>query len=275
MTEIDEQTLPLPGKHFDFAQMPGHWLLAQLGKKVLRPGGMELTNQMLAALNVQPVDNVVEFAPGLGVTAQMTLARNPASYTAVERDEDAARLVRSYLDGPEQTCIVGQAGDTGLPSASASAIYSEAMLTMESTRRKADILQEAERLLVENGRYAIHELCLLPDDLCEDKKKEIQKELAKAIRVNARPLTPTEWRELMTSAGFQVQADGMAPMHLLAMKRFVKDEGIGGTLRFVGNLLRHPAALRRVVQMRRVFHKYQDHLGAIMLVGRKSERNAT
>lgn len=260
---------PLPGARFDFDTIPGHWLLARLGKKVLRPGGLELTHKMLAALDVQPTDNVVEFAPGLGETAQITLSCNPASYTAIERDEDAARLVRSYLNGPDQTCIVGEAGETGLPSESTSVIYSEAILTMETERRKGDILQEARRLLQENGRYAIHELCLLPDDLSEEKKKEIQKALAKSIRVNARPLTPSEWRELMTSAGFSVQADGMAPMHLLAVKRFIQDEGVGGTLRFAGNLLHHPAALRRVRQMRRVFRKYQNHLGAIMLVGTK------
>jgi phospholipid N-methyltransferase len=261
----------LPGEHLDFETMPGHWLLAQLGKRVLRPGGLELTVQMLDALDLQPGDAVVEFAPGLGVTARMTLARSPASHTAVERDQDAARVVRSYLRGPEQTCIVGQAGDTGLPSESATVLYCEAMLTMESASRKAAILDEAHRLLENNGRYGIHELCLLPDDLAEDKKKEIQKELAKAIRVNARPLTPSEWRNQLALAGFSIQAESRAPMELLAVKRFVQDEGLGGTLKFSGSLLRNPAAQRRVWQMRTVFEKYKDHLGAIMLVGRKAE----
>jgi hypothetical protein len=27
--------------------MPGHWLLARLGKQVLRPGGIELTQRVL------------------------------------------------------------------------------------------------------------------------------------------------------------------------------------------------------------------------------------
>ena len=78
------------GEELDTTKMPGHWLLARLGKRVLRPGGRELTRQMLNGLCIKSSDEVVEFAPGLGFTAQLTLNQKPASYTAVERDEAAA-----------------------------------------------------------------------------------------------------------------------------------------------------------------------------------------
>jgi len=82
----------LPGDHLDAAKIPGHWLLLRLGKRVLRPGGLELTRRMLDGLNIQPDDDVVEFGPGLGVTARLTLARKPHSYVGIERDESAARM---------------------------------------------------------------------------------------------------------------------------------------------------------------------------------------
>ena len=66
----------------DYEKVPGHWLLASLGKTVLRPGGIQMTRQML-----------VEFAPGLGITAKMTLENKP-TYTAIERDEEAAKSVQ-------------------------------------------------------------------------------------------------------------------------------------------------------------------------------------
>ena len=50
-------------------KLQGHWVLARAGKRVLRPGGLELTRQMLSALAIGQRDRVVEFAPGLGVTA--------------------------------------------------------------------------------------------------------------------------------------------------------------------------------------------------------------
>jgi len=41
MTDIHSaQSLDLPGSDLDVAKMPGHWLLARLGKRVLRPGGL-------------------------------------------------------------------------------------------------------------------------------------------------------------------------------------------------------------------------------------------
>ena len=52
----------------------GHWVLAKLGKKVLRPGGKALTQIMLKAMNITPNDDVVEFAPGLGYTAKLALS---------------------------------------------------------------------------------------------------------------------------------------------------------------------------------------------------------
>ena len=95
--------------------MPGHWLLARMGKRVLRPGGLELTQKLLTELAIGANDDVVEFAPGLGVTARLTLARNPRSYTAIERDRDAAATVEQYLAGPSQRCVLGTAEATGLP----------------------------------------------------------------------------------------------------------------------------------------------------------------
>ena len=187
----------LPGRGLEHERMPGHWLLAQMGKRVLRPGGLELTQQMLDALEIGPTDDIVEFAPGLGVTAKAALGQGPRSYIGIERDERAAVLVRGYLEGDSQRCLVGLAEETGLPDASASVVYGEAMLTMQTERHKADIVAEAARILRSGGRYGIHELSLRPDTLADELKDEIQQALSEAIHVGARPLTADEWRSLL------------------------------------------------------------------------------
>src|SRR5947207_2992218 len=106
-------TTTMPGEDLKADKMPGHWLLARLGKRVLRPGGRKLTRRMIEALNIGPSDSVIEFAPGLGETARLTLHKKPASYTAVERDKDAAAMVQKLLCGPDQRCVVGLAEETG------------------------------------------------------------------------------------------------------------------------------------------------------------------
>ena len=152
--------------------MPGHWVLARLGKRVLRPGGMQLTRRLLEALRIESTDEVVEFAPGMGITARLTLELRPASYTAVERDEAAATIVRSYLKGERQRCVVGNASDTGLPDQCATVVYGEAMLTMQTEEVKRQIVHEAHRLLKSGGRYGIHEMCLMAENLDENTKRK-------------------------------------------------------------------------------------------------------
>ncbi|MEM7033151.1 MAG: class I SAM-dependent methyltransferase, partial [Chloroflexota bacterium] len=253
LTSLSEQD-------FNYDRAPGHWILARMGKRVLRPGGLELTQQMLTNLNIQSTDDVIEFAPGLGVTANLMLSRHPASYTAIERDETAANQVRQYLTGVNQQCVVGKAEATHLPDQSATVVYGEAMLTMQSVSSKAKIVGEAARLLKPGGRYGIHELCLQPDDISTEQKKSIERELSKSILVNARPLTVSEWSALLEVEGFAVEGVATAPMHLLKPKRFIQDEGLVRALRFVFNVIRTPQARRRILRMRAVFRQYEPLL---------------
>ncbi|MEM9555902.1 MAG: methyltransferase domain-containing protein [Acidobacteriota bacterium] len=249
--------------------MPGHWLLARMGKRVLRPGGLELTSRMLAGLDVGEDDRVVELAPGLGATARLTLRRNPASYVGVERDPDAAAAVRRVIEGPNRRCLVGTATKTGLEDGSASVVYGEAMLTMQEPAHKQAIIAEAFRVLEPGGRYGIHELALTPDGLAEERKREVKQDLRQAIRVGARPLTGAEWRELLEAAGFEIERLETAPMHLLEPPRLVRDEGLFGALRIAFNVLRTPAARRRILAMRATFRKHGGVMCAVALIARK------
>jgi predicted O-methyltransferase YrrM len=250
-------------------RVPGHWLLARMGKRVLRPGGRELTQKLVAGLKITAEDDVVEFAPGLGFTAGLVLQHRPRSYTGLERDETAAAEARRVLDGPSRRIIVGDVRHSGLEPEYASVVYGEAMLTMQADSQKIQIVREAARLLRSGGRYGIHELCLKPDDLAEDLKQEVQRELARAIRVNARPLTVEEWEALLAQAGLRVETAFTNPMHLLRPARIVADEGPLRALRIAFNILRTPVARRRVLEMRSVLNRYSDHLGAVALVAVK------
>ena len=259
-------TMTGPGAGLSQRNMPGHWVLAQMGKRVLRPGGMELTRRMLAALTIVSADEVLEFAPGLGLTAQLALKRHPASYTAVERDPAAAGIVSSYLKDPMQKCVIGSPDQTGLPSEVATVVYGEAMLTMQTTEMKHRIVREARRLLKRGGRYAIHEMCLVGDELDEDRRKEINQALSRTIHVGVLPLAVSEWRRLIEAEGFEVEVEARAPMHLLEPRRLLSDEGVKGTLRFVWNVMRDRESRERVFMMRRVFRRYQSNLDAVMMI---------
>lgn len=268
--KVEEATkAPACERHIADERKPGHWLLASLGKKVLRPGGIELTRQMLGALAIGPEDDVLEFAPGIGVTARLTLERQPRSFAAVDRDATAVERINAWLQSAGGLCLQGSAEDTGLEDSLFSVVYGEAMLSMQRASQKERILAEAYRLLRAGGRYGIHELCLVPDDIGTDLRSEIERSLSLEIHHGVCPLTRAEWRELLNRQGFIVEWEGTAPMHLLEPSRLIRDEGLGGALRIVLNMLCKPEARSRVLGMRRIFRRYQSHLSAAAFVCRK------
>lgn len=252
----------------EIGQMPGHWFLARLGKKVLRPGGIELTEQILKALELKEGCAVLEFAPGLGVTTRLIQASAPGSYCGIDLDERVIEALKSRFPS---NCrfIHGDISRTPLPDACCDRIVSEAVFTMHNDEVKAAMLREAFRLLRPGGRMALHEIAtngLKPENL-----REAQKDLAREIRVNARPIPESAWRELAEQAGFTLAHRSTAPFALLHPARLLRDEGASGMLRIAWNLLTLPGALKRFRSMRRHFAGMRSSLRALGMVLHKPE----
>lgn len=247
----------------------GHWILAKMGKKVLRPGGKELTLKLIDNLKIEHTDDIVEFAPGLGYTASVALQKNPKTYTGIEINEEAANILRKTIKGNDKKIIIGNAADSTLEENSADKVYGEAMLTMQADHRKSEIIREAYRILKKGGLYGIHELGLYPNNLDEEIKNDIQKQLAQTIKVNARPLTQSEWTSLLEKEGFKIVHVETNPMSLLEPKRVLNDEGFFRTLKIVFNILTHPNERKRIVAMRDTFRKYDKNMNAIAIVATK------
>lgn len=260
------------GANLDVRKMPAHWLMARLGKRVLRPGGLATTRWLLDRAAVSGQDDVIEFAPGLGVTAAMVLGRHPRSYVAVERDARAAQyagqtLMQRGFDGAR--VIHADATAVPLPDRSATLVIGEAMLSMQVPSAKQAIMREAHRLLADGGRYAIHEMAVTPDSLDPAARARVQADLSHSIHVGVRVGTVAEWRRWLEEAGFTIESLTTAPMALLEPGRLVADEGMAGAVRFVFNALRTRGAARRMREVRRVFRRHQRHLCAIGVVARR------
>lgn len=258
-----------PGDGLDLAKMPGHWILARMGKRVLRPGGIALTNAMLEGIDIDRSDRVVEFAPGVGATTKLALERQPASYIGVEADTAAANQIMDLLNRPEYECRVGTAQQSEIDDASASVVFGEAFLTMQSTENKRAILAEAFRVLEPGGRYGMHELSLRPDDISDDTGQRVTGELSRSIKVGARPITVGLWRQLLIDAGFEITHEKVTTMGLLRPRRVINDEGIARTVQILFNVARSRVARARVMDMRATFSRNAEHLGAVALVATK------
>lgn len=248
----------------------GHWILAKMGKRVLRPGGKELTLKLIDRLGINAKDEVVEFAPGLGFTASLALKNNPKSYIGVEKDQDAAANLNHSINSKNRKIVIGDAAHSNLSDGCCSKVYGEAMLTMHADHRKSEIIREAHRILKKGGLYGIHELSLEPESIEDELKATIQRDLAKSIRVNARPLTVAEWTSLLEQEGFTVQGFETNGMCLLETGRMIDDEGFFRTLKIGFNILKDGSARKRILEMRSVFRKHEKHLSSVCIVARKN-----
>lgn len=254
----------------DTKPTPGHWLLAKLGKKVLRPGGLALTQRLLAAASPSSADRIIEFGPGVGTTAKILLAAKPQSYTGVDPYPEGSAAVQQIIANLDSARLVAaDAQETGLEAGSADLVVGEAMLTMQGEKAKRAIMAEAFRLLAPGGRYAIHELGLRPDNVPAQVEEEIRRALSRTINVNARPLTASQWKTLLEEEGFTVSYEDTNPMALLEPGRIFADEGVVGALRFFANVARNPRARARLLAMRKVFRAHQEHLCAFAFVAVK------
>ena len=114
------------------------------------------------------------------------------------------------------------------------------MLTMQPLEQKKAIIAEAFRILKSGGYYGIHELGIKPDDVSEEVKEDLFKELSETIRVHARPMTTAEWAALLEEQGFKIIRVEHNPMLLLERSRIIRDEGWLRMLLITFNLLRFP-----------------------------------
>ena len=250
-------------------KMSGHWLLAKIDKKVLRPGGKDLSLKMLELLAINKEDLVTEFAPGLGFTAGKIMEYQPEAYTGIDADEEAVEFLKRKFSETKAVFQNDHAAQTRLNDNSQTKVLGEAMLTMQADHRKSEIVKEAYRILNPGGLYAIHELALMPEALDESVKAHIQRELAEVIKVNARPLTPDEWKKVLEKEGFSILNIETAPMHLLEPKRIISDEGFLGFLNIAKNMVLHPGIRERVLRMKNIFTKYNKNLCAVIIIARK------
>lgn len=247
----------------------GHWILAKVGKRVLRPGGRKLTQIMMNNLSINTSDDVVEFAPGLGFTASLACSRNPRSYTGIDRNREASELTKRNVHFANMKMILADASESTLPDGYASKVYGEAMLTMQPYEHKKEIVREAARILKQGGLYGIHELGLQPDNINEQIKQSLYKDLGSNIRVHARPLTVTEWEKLLTDEGFKIVNTDTNPMALLELKRVLQDEGFFRTLKIIFNVITHSELRKRILGMRDTFRKHKNNMNAIAIVAQK------
>lgn len=245
----------------------GHVFLARLGKTRLRPGGRRATEWLLAGAGLGPETAVLEVACNMGTTAIEIARRFGCRVVALDRDDAALDKARANVAaaGLAERIEVREGSALDLPFADGSfdVVINEAMLTMYADPTKARLVGEYRRVLKPGG-------CLLTHDvmLADDAPSATTDDMRAAIRVPAQPLTEAGWTAVFRDAGFGAVEIESGPMSLMSPCGMVRDEGLSGALRILGNGLR-PENRATFAAMFRTFRRHRRHLRFLAARSRK------
>ncbi|MBE9162240.1 cyclopropane-fatty-acyl-phospholipid synthase family protein [Tychonema sp. LEGE 06208] len=251
----------------NFKTAPGHVVLAAAGKTMLRPGGKAATEMLLELADFKPGDTVLELAASFGYSSIALAERFGVKVVGVEKNPDSVARARANVAAAGLSdrveIIEGDILHLDRITQEFDWVLAEAILTMQSPSGKAKILSGIGDRLKPGGKFLSHEL------LAKNRESEIHKALSEVIRVNSTPLSESGWITLCQNAGLQVEKYQTGGMGLLNLRRMLNDEGFVGTVRIVWNVLSRSQIRDRILAMRRVFQKYQQDLGYIIICAQK------
>ncbi|MCH2248130.1 MAG: class I SAM-dependent methyltransferase [Crocosphaera sp.] len=248
----------------NFATAPGHQVLAAAGKKILRPGGVKATEQLFNWANFQPEDTVLELAASFGESAIAIAKRFNVRVVGIEKNPDSVAKARANIKaaGLEDriTIIEGDIYSLDKITQKFDYVLAEAILTMQSDQGKVKVLAAIKKHLSAKGKFLSHEL------LVRENKLDVHKNLSRSIKVNANPLTTSEWATACQNAGLTIEQQKTGTMGLLNFGQMLRDEGLLGTIKFSWNVLINSNLRPRVLQMRRSFKQQRQNIGYIVFM---------
>jgi len=242
---------------------PGYLVLIAAGKTVLRPGGQAATRQLCKWANFQPGDTVLELASGLGTSAIALAQRYDINVVGIEKEPDNVAIAQARVQtaGLNDRVQIIQGSIFELESLSQQFDYvlAEAILTMQSPAAKARILQGVRDRLKPGGRFLSHEM------IAHNHLDQIHRDLSQALRVNATPLTESDWTTALQQAGLTITNCKTGAMRLLDPVLLLQDEGVAGTSKLLWNILTQPVLRDRILTMQQVFTRHRQNLSYIVL----------
>ena len=195
----------------------------------MQPGGADGSAKLIDALDITSGDRIVDLAPGTGDAAIDATESNIYAWTGVCQTGRDADFLRESVPGPVTVAQTGTPDATGLEDASATAVVSEGLLFALVPDDQGAVVAEAARLLRPNGRLGLHELCVRESGMSGAATDSARSALAAADCGGLHPRTESGWRELLASAGLEVESVQHVPLvlagRLQIMRRFGPRQG--------------------------------------------------
>ncbi|MBL1229258.1 methyltransferase domain-containing protein [Enterococcus sp. BWB1-3] len=235
----------------------GHTFLAKLGKKRLRPGGLEATQWLLSEGNFSSESKVLEVACNMGTTLVEVAQKYHCEIIGVDLDKKALEKAKQNIQkaGLLDTVSVQSGNALKLPfeDNTFDIVINEAMLTMLDNSSKAKALKEYYRVLKPGGKLLTHDISL------SEPNEQLVNDLSRAINMRVAPLTLDSWQKQYANAGFRKVKHQTGAMSLMNPRGMIRDEGFRGAFMLIKNGLKKENR-EQFMTMFRYFKKEQKNM---------------
>ncbi|HGD0380266.1 TPA: class I SAM-dependent methyltransferase [Streptococcus agalactiae] len=215
----------------------GHQFLARLGKKRLRPGGVQATNWLIKKGHFSADSRVLEVACNQ-CTSSIDIAKAFSCHiTALDLDSKVIEKAKENVKKAQLEefieVIQGNALKLPFPDNSFDIVINEAMLTMLSNSAKEKAIKEYLRVLKPGGRLLTHDVSYQDEDTAK-----LIDQLRHTINVNVAPLKIDDWQNLFLQNGFPSSEYQFGKMSLMSPLGMIKDEGLFNTIKIISRGLK-------------------------------------
>jgi SAM-dependent methyltransferase len=247
----------------DLHLIPPYTVLALVGKKVIRPGGRQSTEEIFRLADLRPGQHVLEVGCGVGTTAIEIARRFDCQVTAVDIDKvmlDRART-NVHAAGMEAKVTVQEADVEALPfdDQTFDRVIIEAVLSFVDQPRA---VQQVLRVCRDGGRVVDHEFKWLHEPPA-DVRHRFETEVCPRAHWG-------DWQEIYQCAGLQDVEAVSGASRLLTPPGLIRDEGIVRTFAIVGRLISNRHYRRRIISLMGFMREAYPYLRWTVVGGTKA-----
>ena len=241
-------------------------LLAVLGKKVIRPGGLGASETIFRIADLQAGQKVLDIGCGVGTTAIQLTSRFACRVTAVDIDKRMIEYAKTNIRkaGMAEQIALKRGDIQALPFADGvfDAVTIEAVSMF--TRDQGASIKEAVRVCRPGGYVFDHEFVW-----AESPPDELRYLFDTMVCPGMSFDTEREWIELYQSAGQEDTQCISVPFDLLTPRGMLRDEGLTGTVAFIGRAMSRWAYLRKMLWLIKILIRVSPYLSSVVIASTK------